>query len=79
MRVKLNANKKITAYWNIAPCSLVEVDRRFRGAYCLHHQGDEINTIAEFWVFRDPRYQQIIFGSKLWILIHGSQNSILKL
>jgi hypothetical protein len=22
-------------------CSLVEADRRFRGAYCLHHQGDD--------------------------------------
>jgi hypothetical protein len=31
---------KMTAFWEIAPCSLVEVDRRFRGAYCLHHQGD---------------------------------------
>jgi hypothetical protein len=28
------------AFWDIAPCSLVEVDLRFRGAYCLHHQGD---------------------------------------
>jgi hypothetical protein len=26
---------KMRAFWNIAPCSLVEVDRRFRGAYCL--------------------------------------------
>jgi hypothetical protein len=26
---------KFTALWDIAPCSLVEVDRRFRGAYCL--------------------------------------------
>jgi hypothetical protein len=26
---------------NVAPCSLVEVYRRFRGACCLHHQGDE--------------------------------------
>jgi hypothetical protein len=25
------------AFWDIAPCSLV-VDRRFIGAYCLHHQ-----------------------------------------
>lgn len=25
--------------WIVVPCSLVEVDRRFRGAYCLH-QGD---------------------------------------
>jgi hypothetical protein len=34
------ANLKMTAFWDIAPCSLVEVDRRFRCAYCLHHQGD---------------------------------------
>jgi hypothetical protein len=32
----------MTAFWDIAPCSLVEVDRRFRGAYCLHHQDDEL-------------------------------------
>jgi hypothetical protein len=25
---------------DVEPCSLVRVDRRFRGAYCLHHQGD---------------------------------------
>jgi hypothetical protein len=24
----------------VAPCSLVEVYRRFRGTCCLHHQGD---------------------------------------
>jgi hypothetical protein len=24
-----------------APCSVVGVYRRFRGVYCLHHQGDE--------------------------------------
>jgi hypothetical protein len=24
----------------VAPCSLVEVYRYFRGAYCLHHEGD---------------------------------------
>jgi hypothetical protein len=29
---------KIRAFWDIALCSL-GVDRRFRGAYCLHHQG----------------------------------------
>jgi len=26
---------------DIAPCNLVEVDRRFRGAYCLHQIDDE--------------------------------------
>jgi hypothetical protein len=31
---------KMTVFWDVAPCSVVEIDRRFRGAYCLHHQGD---------------------------------------
>jgi hypothetical protein len=28
-----------TAFWDVAPCILVAVDRRFRGVYCLHHHG----------------------------------------
>jgi hypothetical protein len=33
---------KIAAFWVLAPCSLVEVYRRFRGPCCLHHQvGDD--------------------------------------
>jgi hypothetical protein len=32
---------KMTVFWDVAPCSLVEIDRRFTGAYCLHHQGDK--------------------------------------
>jgi hypothetical protein len=28
----------MTAFWDIALCNLVEVDRHFRGAYCLRHQ-----------------------------------------
>jgi hypothetical protein len=32
---------KMTAFWDIAPCSLVEVDRRFSGAYCLVYQSAE--------------------------------------
>jgi hypothetical protein len=34
------ASIKITAFWDITPYS-IEVDRRFRGVYCLHRQGDE--------------------------------------
>jgi hypothetical protein len=26
---------KYEVFWNVAPCSHVEVDLRFRGAYCL--------------------------------------------
>jgi hypothetical protein len=28
-------------FWDVAPCTLVEVDRRFGGAFCFLHQGDE--------------------------------------
>jgi hypothetical protein len=30
---------KMTVFWDAAPCSLVEIFRRFRGTYCLKHQG----------------------------------------
>jgi hypothetical protein len=30
----------MAVFWVVAPCSLVDVYRRFRGVYCLHHQGD---------------------------------------
>jgi hypothetical protein len=32
---------KIAVFWDVAPCSLVDTDGRFRGAYCLHHQSDD--------------------------------------
>jgi hypothetical protein len=35
------ASMNMTVFRDVAPCSLVEVYRRFRGAYCLHYQGDE--------------------------------------
>jgi hypothetical protein len=28
--------RKMTTVWDMAPCNLVEVYRRFRDAYCLH-------------------------------------------
>jgi hypothetical protein len=34
---------KMAVLWDVAPCSLVETDRRFRGAYCLHHQGRSVS------------------------------------
>jgi hypothetical protein len=30
----------MTAFWDTALIGL-GIDRRFRGAYCIHHQGDE--------------------------------------
>jgi hypothetical protein len=39
---------KISALWDTAPCSLVEVQRRFIGAYCLHHEvrTESLNIIS---------------------------------
>jgi hypothetical protein len=31
---------KMTAFCDIAPCSLVEADGRFRDVYCLHYHDD---------------------------------------
>jgi hypothetical protein len=31
---------KMAVIWVVAPCSLAEVYRRFRGTCCLNHQGD---------------------------------------
>jgi hypothetical protein len=27
--------------WEVAPCSLIDTDRRFRGTYCLHYSPDD--------------------------------------
>jgi hypothetical protein len=44
---------KFRVFWDVAPCSHVEVYRRFRGAYCLHHQGDNVTCrlwyVCETW------------------------------
>jgi hypothetical protein len=47
--------KKIV-FWDVTPSSLVEID--FRGAYCLHHKGDDdgdikpSETLANFYETR---------------------------
>jgi hypothetical protein len=30
---------KMAVFWDAEPCTLLEIDRRFRVVYCLHHQG----------------------------------------
>jgi hypothetical protein len=32
---------KMTVFWDVVPYGLVEIDLRFKGAYCLHHQDDD--------------------------------------
>jgi hypothetical protein len=38
---------KMAVIWIVAPCSLVEVYRRFGGAFCLHYQGDIKTDLEE--------------------------------
>jgi hypothetical protein len=38
------ASMKFRVFWHIAPCSQVEVDRCFRGAYCRHHNRPEVDN-----------------------------------
>jgi hypothetical protein len=45
--MKVTMKMKMTGFWDIAPCSLVEVDRCFRGAFCLSLQGGKVD-----WCFR---------------------------
>jgi hypothetical protein len=39
----------MTVFWDVAPCSLVEVYRCFRGACCLHHDGDCSDDESSRW------------------------------
>jgi hypothetical protein len=38
---KSSIGLKMTVFWDVASCSLIELNRSFRSAYCLHHQGDD--------------------------------------
>jgi hypothetical protein len=38
-QVLMVMSMKMAVFWDIAPCSLVHTDRRFRGTYCFHDQG----------------------------------------
>jgi hypothetical protein len=36
-QVPTATDMKFRVFWDVAPCSQVDVDRRFRGTYCLYH------------------------------------------
>jgi hypothetical protein len=69
---------KLTALWGLQAFSVVEVDRRFRGAYCLHYQGSTHlwNVCLLQWYYPEgklaavrtwnvTKVEQIVFISKL--------------
>jgi hypothetical protein len=42
------ASMKMAAFWDIVSCSLVEVDRHFWGADCLHHLALMMETVRTY-------------------------------
>jgi hypothetical protein len=41
LKVLTEVTMKMTEFWDITPCAVVQVDSRFSVAYCLRHQGGE--------------------------------------
>jgi hypothetical protein len=73
---------KIRAFWDVSPCSLIGVDRRFRRAYCLHHKGDEINALmmeavctSETSVYSETSWRCIPEDSNLHTRCHENLES----
>jgi hypothetical protein len=65
------ATLKVTTFRGIVPCNLVEVDRRFVSAYCLHYQDYELfsaHLLKVVLVQRDYSALYPMFvGVFLWI------------
>jgi hypothetical protein len=40
-QVLTTVSMKFIVFWDILPCNQIDVDRRFRGACCLHRRGDD--------------------------------------
>jgi hypothetical protein len=48
---------KMAVFWVVAPCSVIEACRRFRGASCLHHLGDDshlqhLTYLGFFYIYK---------------------------
>jgi hypothetical protein len=50
------ASIKMTVFWDVVPCSLVEIGCRFGGAYCLHHQGDGPHDVGSKYLWNVSQF-----------------------
>jgi hypothetical protein len=61
----------------LLPSSLLGIDRRFKGEYCLHHQGDEfialmmeaVRTSEKAVYSNETTRRYIPEGSNLWTIL----------
>jgi hypothetical protein len=58
---------KMAVFWVVAPCDLVEVYRRFRGASCLHYQGDRSSN---WFISQSPDVLILITAVNMVILVN---------
>jgi hypothetical protein len=49
------ASMKFRVFWDVLQCSQVDVDRRFSGAYCLHHQADDVYLTTRQYIPEDSK------------------------
>jgi hypothetical protein len=57
---KIGKNLKMIAFWDIPLCTVIEVNRRFRGAYCVHQQGETTRRyIAEGYHLHTRRRENL--------------------
>jgi hypothetical protein len=55
---KYASESKMIAFWDIAPCILFVVDRRFRGVYCLYHQNKAVRTSEKSFYYKETIYRE---------------------
>jgi hypothetical protein len=70
LQVLTATSMKMTVLWNVASCSLVDTDRRFRGVYCIHHQGDDggskhVQIVGEYQTTRRDTSKDLSHLSKI--------------
>jgi hypothetical protein len=54
-------------FWDVAPCSLIEIDRCFWRAYCLHNRGpDGFGQFLRDYTAQHPRRQASSTLRTLW-------------
>jgi hypothetical protein len=67
--LKVNCDVQ-SCFWDILPCKMI-VDRRFRGAYCLHHQGG-VYPRRQLWTSYSPPWELEI-SRKLRCLLRNTK------
>jgi hypothetical protein len=56
---KIWTELNMTVFWDVSPCSLVEIYRRFRCACCLHYQGSKyLWNVGKFLLDSKTQYPE---------------------